>query len=581
VSSLSCRKQIISGGSKTQREIASRALILISGFIFLLGPAVASADLFADKAQIESLIQSGNLTEAHSQIEKLKSDYAQNSQLPCALYWIGRRYEWSNRTDEAKTVYQQVMRDYSGNEYAAKCSLSLARQNVLSLIISGEYDSARDAVDKLLTDFANEPALPETLYWVARRYGWSDRYEEEKNLYQKIIQDYPNDSFAYKARLGFARANVLSFILSQKFDQADATIDELTADFADHPDLPDALYWIAEGYRWAHRWEDAKDLYQKVVKNYPNSSAAGGARIGLAKVEVLALIAADNYAGAKKELHKLITTFVTNPDLPETLYWIAREYEWIGMYEDANGVYEQILRKYPDGAFADKARLGTAAMTVRLLIVSGQIEASRTALQDLKNKFAGHSELPATLRMIARSYEGADTYELASDVYQQTIETSPDGASENSTQLDIARMKVCSLIASEQFQPALSALSCLIADFNDHPDLAKTVLTIGAEYAEMADEYERQGDSAKAIDYSRRAIKVWEKIITDLPASADLTPEAYYLTAARLHKLNEFDKAIECCQTIIDTWPDYKYIGHVRYMKDRCLMALGNSIAGN
>jgi len=550
-------------------EITSRAVVLVWGFLFCFAWCRAAADVFTDKAQIESLIESGKLADANQRIEKLKADYAQDSQLPCALYWIGRRYEWSKNDDQARNIYQQVIQNYPSNEYAAKCRLSLATQDVLSLIISAKYDPAREAVDKLLADFANEPDLAETLYWVARRYGWSDKYEEEKNLYQKIIQNHPDNPFANKARLGFARADVLSLILSKNFDQGQTALTQLQTDFAAHPDLPDALYWVAERYRWAHKWEDAKDLYQKVVQDYPNSPAAGRARIGLSRVEVLALIGSDDYAAAKKALDKLVTDFAANPDLPETLYWIAEDFRWANQYETAKSTYLHIIENYPACSYASGARLGFSVANICSLISLGQIEEAQAATEKMKTEFAGCPDLPDVLYSIALRLEWSNNYEQAKAAYEQVPQQSSEGTSKGDTQLHIARMNVCSLIASEQFQAAQSALNDLIADFNDHPDIVETVLTVGEEYAEKAYQYEDRGDTEKTREYAQRAIEVWEKIITDFPP-CDLTAQAYYAAGASYKTLGEFDKAIQYCTKILDELPDFRSAWQAQFLIALC-----------
>ena len=471
------------------RKITSRALILISGFVFCFTLCRAAADIFADKAQIESLIESGKLADAHLRIEKLKADYGPDSQLPCALFWIGRKFEWSNKYDEAKDIYQQ------------------------------------------------------------------------------IIQNHAGDSYAQRARIGLPRIEVLTLVVSNSLEEAEVALDKLLADFATNPDLPGSLYWIAERYRWAHKWEDAKDLYRKIIQNYPDNPYAVEARLGLARLEVLALIASDNYGAAKKALDKLVTVSPTNPDLPETLYWIAEDFRWANQYETAKSTYLHIIENYPASSYASRARLGFAQANICSLISLGQPEEVQAATEKMKTEFAGYPDLPDVLYSIALRLEWSNNYEQAKAAYQQVPQESP--GVNGDIQLDIARMNVCSLIASEQFQAAQSALNDLIADFNDHPDIVETVLTVGEEYAEKAYQYEDRGDTEKTREYAQRAIEVCKKIITDFPP-CDLTAQAYFSAATFYKMLGEFDKAIQYSRKTLDQWPDFRSAWQAQYMIGLC-----------
>lgn len=554
-----------------RREIILKAVILVSGLVFCLAPYRASGDVFSDKEQIESLIQAGELTDAQAQIEQLKTDYSQDPQLPCALFWIGRRYEWSNRDDKAKEIYQQIIQNYPGNPYAARASIGLVRMQVLSLIISGKYAQSEEALNELVTDFPDNPDLPETLYWIARRYGWSDKYEEEKDTYQKIIQNYSASSFAAKAQLGFSRANVLSLILSKKFDQAEAAFDKLTADFAKHPGLPDAFYWIAERYRWSNKpdkYEDAKNIYQRILQDYPGSSCASRAALGFSNVEVLSLIVSQNYNEAKEALDKLVIAFSEHPDLPGKLYWIGREYGWSERYEEEKAVYQRIIQNQPDSSYASKAKLGFARAQIQSLIVSRNYDEAKEAFDKLVSDFNDRPDLPETLYRIAERYWWLYKYEDANDIYQRIVQQYPDSTEAGKAKLGIAKTNVCSYIFSGQTEAAQTALNKLISNFINHPALPTTMLFIAEQCAMRISEDENEGDAEQAKNYYLEELVILEKIITELPASAAYTSSAYYYSALCYHRLGEHEKAVKCCKQIVENWPDYKYAGQARFMTE-------------
>ena len=152
-------------------------------------------------------------------------------------------------------------------------ALEQAKSNIISLIQNSNYAEANVQTQELSTDLSLNPALLEALFEIAEKYRESNRYEEEKAVFQQIIKNYPDGPYASKAQLGFQRAEILSFIVSQNYQEAEKATDELVTDelvtdFSGHPDLPDALYQTAERYRWVHEFDRAEDLYQQIIQDY-------------------------------------------------------------------------------------------------------------------------------------------------------------------------------------------------------------------------------------------------------------------------------------------------------------------------
>jgi TolA-binding protein len=208
-----------------------------------------------------------------------------------------------------------------GEPTNSSTDIGQAKTHIMSLIESGDYTKAKEAVDKLADDFPDEPQLAQTLHAFTEKYEYARRFEEAKHVYQKIIQKFPNSSYANRARLGVIREDVMFFIASQNYDGAKQTLDKMVANFAGHKDLPDTLYWIAERYEWEYRFEDANRIYQQVIQRYPDSSWAAKAKLGISRAQVMSLINSQNYDLAGEALNKLSTDFTGNQDLPQTLYW--------------------------------------------------------------------------------------------------------------------------------------------------------------------------------------------------------------------------------------------------------------------
>ncbi|MBN2019516.1 MAG: tetratricopeptide repeat protein [Sedimentisphaerales bacterium] len=406
-------------------------------------PYTGKAKLGVARTNVLSLIMSQNNVRAKKAFDKLAADFSGHPDLPDTLYWIARRYEWADKYEDAKSVYQQLTQSVSDDDpnWADRSKLGFARANILSLILSRKYDQAKDALNKLFTeDFSNHPDFPDALYWIAERYKWSGRYEDAKNFYQQIIQNYPRSSFANRAKLGISRADVQLRIRSDDSD-AKKSFDKLVADFNDHPDLPETLYWVAEKYSLSDKYEEEKAVYERILQNYPDSPYAGKAKLGLARANILFLILSQNYDQAKDDFNQLLAgDFAGHPDFPATLHSIARRYEWARKYEDAKAIYQQIIQDYPDGSYAGKAKLGLSRAEVGALVDSQDYDGADAAFDKMVSDFNNHPDLPRAILASGEQYykeglskesaglqvQARDRFEKAVQMWEKVITKFPD-----------------------------------------------------------------------------------------------------------------------------------------------------------
>jgi len=477
-----------------QGKIISMVIILISGFVLWFVPYCASGDILSTQQEIESLIEANKLTEAQTQIEQLKATYSRDPQLPEALYWIAHRYRLEHKWDQAINLYNQIIQDYPDSQSASRATLGIARVGVLSLLVAKDYDGAQQALDELLADFTGHPDLPETVYKIAEGFRWGHRWEQARSLYEQVKQDYPNTLYASRAELAIANLDVVSSLVAKNYADAKKYLDEMINNFPDHPDLPEDLYWIAEGYRWAHKWEQAKDLYQKIIKDYPESSYADRANVAKAKVEILKLIELRKFSLAENALNELITNFEGHPDLPEALFWIARQYEWESKYEEAYRIHKQVVSQYPGSTFADEARLGEARMEVGLLIYSGKTQEAQAAVEKLKTDFAGHSELADTLYEIAGMYDYKQSLEEAIELHSSVATDYTDKESGSQSSIQEARLVIIEMIDANELEAADAAVVQMETDFAGHKLLCEQLELIAEKYDQAG-----QFSNARAI----------------------------------------------------------------------------------
>jgi TolA-binding protein len=298
--------------------------IFISEGAFCL--ADEDAEINKQKENIYVLIDAGKFSEAKAATEKMTIDFPGSAILPEALYWISGRFQALDRFEDAKQICEQIIRDFPDNPWAKKAKMGNAMTEAMSLIMSGKYAEAKAVTDKMATDFAGSPDLPEMLFWITERYERVSRFEEAKSGYSLIVQNFPNSPMANKARMGIATSGVMALILAKDFDKAREALSQFTIDFATSPDLPAALYWITERYVWVDRLDEAKPVCQRIVENYPGSSFADRAKLRIAIADVTALIKSHDYDQAQSAFDNVVTNFKGHQDLPLAAIIIGEKY---------------------------------------------------------------------------------------------------------------------------------------------------------------------------------------------------------------------------------------------------------------
>jgi TolA-binding protein len=362
--------------------ISVAATLVFISMLFSVSTAKVSADASAEleqaKSNIVSLINDGNHTEAQIQTQKLLADFSDNPALPGALYEIAERFRWSHISDRdkdkyvhAQKIYRQIIANYPDNPFAHKAALGIAKTKVLYFIVAQDYNSAGQALNEMIAGFPNDPNLPDELYWIGRGYGYWERHKEEKDIYQRIIQNHPDSQYADRARIGFAKANVQTLIMTKDYDSAKEALDILIDDFSEHPDLPEALYWIAERYNWMDRYEEAKSIHREIIEEFPDSPFAEKAELGFSKAEVLSLMMSQDYNGADAALDKMFTDFNSHPDFPRAVLAIGEQSCRQGISKDINDphqakdlfgsvvkVCDRLINELPDSPLVPEACRG-------------------------------------------------------------------------------------------------------------------------------------------------------------------------------------------------------------------------------
>ena len=262
-----------------------------------------------------------------------------------------------------------------------------------------------------------------------------------------------------------------------------------------------------------------------------------------------------------------------HPALAGEIYRIA-SYEYWGekRYEDARRLYKYIVDNLAESEYVILSR-GGVIMSDLALGNDGKAQAA------IDNLIADSSDNPLIARVVwdtAQVYRELKKYEKAKELYQHVIDNWPEAEHAISSRMSMAEINILSLIESGKDTAAQAALDRLIDDFKGHPDLPEALFEIGELYYSKSFRHKNEGLEAEARENFRKAIALWERIITELPESTT-TAQAYNFIGNGYRQLGEYEMAIEYYTTVIENWPYYMYSSLAQFRIGRCYKHLRNA----
>ena len=138
--------------------------------------------ILAQRAVAVCSIALGNIETAEIETQNLINNYIDDTNIAQAVFEIADAYYWFSKNPEAQQLYQQVIDTWQTAQHAMWSQMGLA----ISYIADGNDLAAQDAADKLVINYPDNEKLPESLFYIAGRYGWGKKYEQAQNLYYYI-----------------------------------------------------------------------------------------------------------------------------------------------------------------------------------------------------------------------------------------------------------------------------------------------------------------------------------------------------------------------------------------------------------
>jgi tetratricopeptide (TPR) repeat protein len=307
--------------------------------------------LWAQADLIKSYLALADDPNAEAAVEKLLANFNDNPLTARAVWDTGQYYRDLKKYEKANELYQHVVQSWPKAEHALWAQADLIK----SYLALGDDADAQAAVDKLLTNFNDNPLIARAVWDTGQYYRELKKYEMANKLYQHVVKTSPESEHAL-----WAQADLIKSYLALGDDpNAQAAVDRLLTNFNDNPLIARAIHDTAWEYRKSGNYGRANELDQYVIDHWPGDVQVMWAKMDMAKTD----IGLGNDAAAEKTIDILITDFNDNPELPTAIFMLGEEYYNKAFnikgdpnspdakpeeyYRKALAVWERIIQKLP------------------------------------------------------------------------------------------------------------------------------------------------------------------------------------------------------------------------------------------
>lgn len=132
--------------------------------------------------------------------------------------------------------------------------------------LKGDYDIAIKNCDTMINSGVSSE-IPRAFYLKARIFLKQGRISEARQIFSKILADFPAGEFSDEAQLGFAD----TFFAEENFDRAIGEYRKIGEKYPQSPFCAIALYKLSKSCLKAGRMEEARFYFQKLQQDYPSS----------------------------------------------------------------------------------------------------------------------------------------------------------------------------------------------------------------------------------------------------------------------------------------------------------------------
>ncbi len=505
-------------------------------FVAVLTDASRAQTLDAQEQIILSHIRSGRDQEANSACDELIEKFSADEEIVEAIYNINMALLRTGNYAKARQLYKVAIESWPNAKHTDDRKRALARVTIQLV----KQSRADDVAMTLISDYSDNQRPSEATAYFAQASGRLGDYELARVLYERYVEQHPQDDWAVWAQMGAA---VSSLGLGDK-EGMDQALGKLTTDYATNPHAQKMAWPFAQfcTYLDTLRSEDEYNvetvIYKKILRDLIEPKAEvlldhiGDIyrdRFEYEKAEELFGYVADTWRGELRAIEaqtNIVRMYISKGDEPNSnktfdtlvekfaaddrLAWfveqIADRYRELGHIEKAFKKYRYVLKQWPlyERAIWCQMRI------VRSRVWLGDYEEAESEFKSLIALYKNDPGLTKVVNEVLESYYRVGQDEKGRELYQFAVMNYPD------TEIEIQSLKVEILasIANSDDSNAQAGLDRLLADFEGNLSLEQTLLDIGKQYYSQSYEEESRALYSEARRSFQRTIKALETVLS-------------------------------------------------------------------
>lgn len=223
-----------------------------------------------------------------------------------------------------------------------------------------DYTSAILRFREALLDAADTDTEATAYFWLAKSAMAIERLDEAERNLEYYIQSFPDHEFAVEAR--YQRGRLL--FLQEDYQAAIQALSQFINGNPDSPFVANAFYWSAESLFKLGRLDEARELFETVIRDYPASFRVEAARYRVAIIDL---------SFRERELLRLLQW--SHEEYLQALDEFERREQ---AYRDAIASYQQRLQNAASEDFREEiVRLSTQVRTLQETVRSREAEIRR------------------------------------------------------------------------------------------------------------------------------------------------------------------------------------------------------------
>ena len=297
----------------------------------------------------------GNDAAAQAGVDALIRDFAEDPELAGMLWKLGNISCEGGKYDRAAELYQYVIDNWPKTEHEMRAKTGIAKLNI-SL---GNDANAQAAIDSLIADFNDHPALPEAIFQVGHGYYTKARLKEKDGLddkakeyyrkaitvWEKIINKLPPSATTPQAYYCSA------VCYSQELGEYQKGIDyyqQIVDNWPHYQYAWHAQFFVGKYYEKLRNSGSIPDseanpkieqAYQAVIEKYPDSKSTPSAALYLGRIN----FNRKQWVEAAYYFELFLQKSDNNQSLRYVVSPLGQAYEKMGEADSAIAVYREFI----------------------------------------------------------------------------------------------------------------------------------------------------------------------------------------------------------------------------------------------